>query len=90
MEPITYYTRDGQEWGVLALTLDQLRTVSATLDFAMDRDNTVGAEALDIRNVVLEGIQHMEGREVDREDSITRQFRDHMRGLEIEEGEGRR
>ncbi len=62
MEAITYYHRDGEHFGVLALTVEELRTVSAALGFALDRDNFVDPGAQDIRNVVLQGIQTMMGR----------------------------
>ena len=63
MESITYYTRDGVDYGVLALTKTELQVVSAALGFALDRDNGVDARAHDIRILALQGIQRLEGRE---------------------------
>ncbi len=63
MEAITYYQREGVDYGVLALTLRQLATVEGALAFALDRDPVVGAEAYDIRDEVMAGIQRLEGRE---------------------------
>ncbi len=64
MEPITYYHRDGKDFGVLALTLAQLRIVRDAIEYALDRAvPALGAGGFDIRDEVLEGIERMEGRE---------------------------
>ncbi len=62
MEAITYYHREGVDYGALALTVRQLATVEAALAFALDRDPVVGAEAYDIRDEVMAGIQRLEER----------------------------
>ncbi len=63
MEPITYYTRDDEEFGVLALTLQQLRTVRDALEYALDRGvPALDAGAYDIRDEVLAAIERMDAR----------------------------
>ncbi len=63
MEPITYYTRDGEHFGVLALTLDELRVLRDALDALMARRvAAVDFGVFDIRDEVLAGIERMEGR----------------------------
>ena len=64
MVAITYYQREGVDYGVLALTLGQLRIVRDALEYALDRAvPALDPEGFDIRDEVLAGIQRLEGRE---------------------------
>lgn len=65
MEAITYYTRDGEEFGVLALTQAELQVLSAALDFVVAGTKLVDDIVHDLHNEVRAGIHRLAWREGD-------------------------
>ena len=65
MEAITYYTRDDVEFGVLALTQEELQVLSAALDFVLNGTKLVDDIVHDLHDEVREGIHHLAWRQGD-------------------------
>ena len=65
MEPITYYSRDDMEFGVLALTQEELHVLNAALDFVLNGTKLVDDIVYDLHDEVREGIHHLTWREGD-------------------------